>query len=45
MRATLTGLILALATLPAWAQTRDKSLCMSRDRDVKIGGCTALIRP
>lgn len=32
------------ATLPAWAHTKDESLCMSRDRDVKIGGCTALIR-
>jgi hypothetical protein len=30
--------------VPASAQTRDETLCMSRDSDIKIMGCTAVIQ-
>jgi tetratricopeptide (TPR) repeat protein len=35
---------LTLVASPVSAQTKDESLCMSRDRAVQIGGCTALIQ-
>jgi tetratricopeptide (TPR) repeat protein len=46
MRTILCVLALTLATLSAWAQTRDENVkrCMSDHPDISINGCTALIQ-
>jgi len=46
MRRILIGLALALAALPASAQTRDElwEHCEDDNPDLSIGGCTALIQ-
>jgi tetratricopeptide (TPR) repeat protein len=46
MRGILIGLVLMLATLPASAQSREEywARCATADPDVRIAGCTALIR-
>lgn len=44
MRCLLIGVSMVLVASPSLAQTKDESLCMSRDREVQIGGCTALIQ-
>ncbi len=46
MRKVPIALVLMLVALPAWAQTRAESLarCESRDTDLVIAGCTALIQ-
>jgi tetratricopeptide (TPR) repeat protein len=46
MRRILSGLALTLISVPAWAQTigENRSHCDSRDPDISIAGCTALIQ-
>ena len=44
MRVAWIGLAFTLAALPASAQTGNEALCMNPDRDIKIAGCTAVIR-
>jgi tetratricopeptide (TPR) repeat protein len=46
MRRILIGLALTLISVPAWAQTigENRSHCDSRDPDISIAGCTALIQ-
>jgi tetratricopeptide (TPR) repeat protein len=44
MRRILIGSVLAFVALPAWARTRNETLCQSDDPDIKISGCTAVIQ-
>jgi lipoprotein NlpI len=46
MRRVLIGLILVLAAMPAWAQTRDEYIanCESKDVDLSLRGCTGMLQ-